>query len=85
VRLSGFHMPGRWQSLWRWRYPMGVDGQVLLSLAPQGVTRIYAVKPMPCGCGYCVYDADNQRIGAHRPTLGGAIRQARRHAEQPPL
>lgn len=77
MRVSGFHMPRWWQAVWRRRYPMGTQG--MIELYVEGVA--YRVRPMGCGCGYIVRTAwTGGRIGSHCPTLGGAIRQARRHA-----
>ncbi len=86
MRLSGFHMPGWWQSLWRRRYPMTALGHVDVNVPWPGDGREgparYRIEPMACGCGYCVYDEIGIRVGEHRPTLGGAIRQARKHAQE---
>lgn len=80
MRLSGFHTPRWWQAIWRARYPMGVDGSLMVVAKVTGAHHLtYKVRPMPCGCGYCVYRFGD-RIGPHKATLGGAIRQARRHA-----
>ena len=79
MKVSGFHMPRWWQNLWRRRYPMGPQG--MIELYVEGVA--YRIRPMGCGCGYIVRTAwTGARIGGHRPSLGAAIRQARKHAKR---
>jgi hypothetical protein len=75
MKVSSLKMPEWWQSLWRRRYPMGANGHLTVLVND----HFYGVSPMKCGCGYRVWYS-GQRIGSHRPTLGGALRQARRHA-----
>jgi hypothetical protein len=89
MRLSSFKMPRWWQALWRARYPMGPTGWIDLSVdavdRPYALPEVYRIEPMSCGCGYTVWTDINQQVGGHYPTLGGAIRAARRHAQEPQL
>lgn len=76
MRVSGFHMPRWWQAAWRARYPMGATTHLDIMFRGEK----YCIQPMPCGCGYRTWWAGGL-IGDHSPTLGGAIRRARRHNE----
>ena len=73
-------MPAWWRACWRRRYPCGVDGNLVVYPNAARWADGYRVTPLSCGCGYRV-EHGSQRIGrGHYPTLGAAIRAARRHA-----